>query len=226
MTWKIFGTKKQEIQEALTNAITRNFLVCILHQVSSAWTYHANKMGVESSMNEEIINFLPIARWPWGLTQPLTQLKTMNLPVGVASGRRATMTTTSPSASGLSRKVFGVWEPYRYPRYPTGIDWWGIRFYATLTRNRVPTGTELTSIDREAKRTNNNNYATNNSHIYWGFTTSSYSAYSLSCTSITKGPPMMSSDYNWECKNACLVPEPVREQNITLCKIKPTSCCG
>jgi hypothetical protein len=55
--------------------------------------------GVETNVSYLI---LPAALWPWGLTQPLTELSTRNL-LWLKRGLRLRLATSPPSVSRLSR---------------------------------------------------------------------------------------------------------------------------
>jgi hypothetical protein len=65
------------------------------------------------SLDSSIDLTLPAILWPWGLTQPLTEKSTRNLP-GIRGDQHVRLTTPLPSVSPVSRKCgsFNVSQPY------------------------------------------------------------------------------------------------------------------
>jgi len=51
---------------------------------------------------------LPTALWPWGLTQPLTEMSTRNISWGVKVGRCVCLATLRPSCADRLE----IWEPH------------------------------------------------------------------------------------------------------------------
>jgi hypothetical protein len=75
------------IVSALENFLTSAFLNCTQPETRS-WLRHydTSQKVTDSSPNEvdyfSVYRILPAALWPWGSTQPLTEMSTRNLPGG------------------------------------------------------------------------------------------------------------------------------------------------
>jgi hypothetical protein len=104
MSWKICGTIRR-----LRNL---KIIIIIYHIYGGTrwrtWLRHcATSRKVAGSIPDGDI-ILPVSLWPWGLTQPLTEMRTMNISWGGGGkgGRYVRLTTLPPSRADCLE----IWE--------------------------------------------------------------------------------------------------------------------